>query len=75
MPTHFGMYPKLSDSVSCRHCGNRGTIVWEDLPAQQGREKELLRIEGDFFERLAPRPPYQIELVCNRCGAAQVERT
>lgn len=71
MSAHFGCYPTHADTIQCPKCGKKGSIVWEDVPHTNGVAKELVRIEGDFFERIAPKPPYPIELVCNRCGTPQ----
>jgi hypothetical protein len=71
MMNHFGCYPTHASTVECPKCGKKGSIVWEDVPRPDGVAKELVRIDGDFFERIARKPPYPIELVCNGCGTPQ----
>jgi len=46
--------------------------VWEEniLPNSKGPESELIERSSQFFERLLPKEPYEIEIVCRRCGAA-----
>jgi len=56
------------DEISCP-CGRTGRLHWER--AAGGKRDELVKIEGDFYERLARKAPYPIELVCNGCGATQ----
>lgn len=56
-------------TIRCSKCANRGTLVWEGA----GKAKGLIRIMGEFYERLAKVPPHAIELVCLRCGTAQTE--
>lgn len=56
--------------IRCR-CGKVGAILWEDAPTPDGTGRpEFVKIDGDFYERIAKKPPYPIELVCNACGAA-----
>ena len=71
MPAHFGCYPHHIVAIACR-CGNKGCVVWEDVPHADGARSEFVRIEGSFFERIANRAPRPIELVCNGCGTVQV---
>jgi hypothetical protein len=68
MSTHFGSYSTHSNTLSCPGCGANGTLKWEDTP---GGEKELVAIEGRFYERLARKAPHAIELVCDDCGTVQ----
>ena len=45
-------------------------MLWEDIakPGRGAAMPELVRIDGDFYERIAARKPYPIELVCGVCG-------
>jgi hypothetical protein len=67
----FGSHHLQQGQIRCR-CGKIGSIVWEDAPAAEGVRQELVKLDGDFYERLSKRPPYPVELVCNTCGTAQV---
>jgi hypothetical protein len=73
MSAHFGCYPHHSDSVVCPKCGQKGSILWEDVPRAGGDGKEMSRISGNFYERLSKKAPHPIELVCNGCGTSQTE--
>jgi hypothetical protein len=68
MSSYFGIYSFHADRIICHGCGNTGCRRWEDAPAG---DSQLVGIEGDFYERLASKPPYPIELVCCSCGAVQ----
>lgn len=68
MSLHIGTYSTHSNNLSCPRCGAGGTLKWEDTP---GGEKELVAIEGHFYERLARKAPHAIELVCDGCGTVQ----
>ncbi len=57
-----------TDAIRCRACRNTGALVWQETA--QGRQ--LVRIEGDFYERLVKKAPFPIEIVCNRCGKAKI---
>ena len=57
------------DEISCPHCGKNGRLHWER--SADDRRNELVKIDGDFYERLAKTPPFPIELVCNSCGTTQ----
>jgi hypothetical protein len=65
MSGHFGTYGSHSNSLCCPGCGASGALKWEDMP---DGGKELMGIEGNFYERLAKRAPHAIELVCHACG-------
>ena len=58
-----------SVDLRCTKCGSKGVVIWEG----HGANKTLVWLSGQFYERLAKQPPFPIELVCVRCGAAQVE--
>ena len=70
MSTHFGSYAIHSNILACPGCGASGALRWEDEPGHGG--KQLVAIEGGFYERLAKKAPHAIELVCNGCGTVQV---
>ena len=70
MSPKFGTHHLHAGKIHCR-CGRVGSIVWEDAPSEEGAQREFVKIDGDFYERLSKRPPYPIELVCNCCGTAQ----
>lgn len=59
------------DEIYCNHCGKHGRLYWENDP--HATRQVLVRIDGDFYERIRKKAPYPIELVCNGCGAAQQE--
>lgn len=69
MSTHLGTYSTHSNSLSCPGCGANGALRWEEAP--DASDKQLIAIEGDFYERLARKAPHAIELVCNDCGSVQ----
>ena len=56
-------------NIRCPKCSNKGTLIWDGA----GKSKFLVRITGEFYERLARTPPHAIELVCQKCGNAQME--
>ena len=55
--------------VRCANCAATGKIFWEGL----GEQKTLVRLSGEFYERLGGLPPHPIEIVCRTCGMAQRE--
>ena len=67
--------PGLSDPyqyylpVRCTNCAATGKIFWEGL----GEHKTLVRLSGEFYERLGRMHPHPIEIVCRTCGTAQLE--
>ena len=69
MGSLLGNYHFHAHQIHCPGCGKIGTIQWEDAPSDNDRQ--LIKIEGDFYERLAKKEPYQIELVCSACGTLQ----
>jgi hypothetical protein len=69
MSTLFGRHVfKHSDTIICPHCGRTGVIHWEE---GKNADRNLLAIEGAFYERLCKKAPHPIELVCAGCGTAQ----
>ena len=72
MSGQFGRYlDHHSDPVSCPKCGAKGAVDWDGVSTLDGEAKELVHIEGNFYERLSKAPPHAIELVCNGCGTVQ----
>ena len=70
MSTHFGTtYSIHSNSLACPGCGASGALRWEETSGYG--DKQLIAIEGSFYERLAKKSPHAIELVCNSCGTVQ----
>jgi len=69
MPFLFDGDSVRSKDILCPRCGQAGHVTWENLSA--GSSNDLVRIEGDFCERLSRKAPYPIELVCNGCGTVQ----
>ena len=67
----FGCYSPHSNALDCPKYGKKGAITWEDVLRDNNPDKNLLGIEVDFLERLAKKPPYPIEVVCNGCDAFQ----
>jgi hypothetical protein len=61
--------PETEEPIYCPKCNAAGCVVWEG----EGQTKALVRISGDFYERLSKRAPYPIELVCQQCGTPQLE--
>ena len=53
-------------AIKCHWCGHKGSSLWERTPA--GRQ--LVNLRG-FYERLAKKAPYDIEMVCDYCNRAQ----
>jgi hypothetical protein len=60
------------DDITCPRCVNKGRLRWEEGPSDAS--KELIGIEGNFYERLTKKS-WQIELVCNVCGAVLPRRS
>ncbi len=57
-----------STLMSCPNCGREGAVEW--METQMG-QRDIVRIEGGFFERMNNEPPFGIDLVCPGCGATQ----
>jgi hypothetical protein len=55
--------------ICCPNCAALGKILWEG----SGERKTLVRMSGEFYERLCRLPPHPIELVCRTCGTPQME--
>lgn len=60
-----------TEHIFCPTCGKEGAVIWELAARARGDGKDLVRIEGDFYERLSRKPPFPIELICHVCGTAQ----
>jgi hypothetical protein len=73
MPGRFGSYAHYFDKILCPKCGQRGQILWEEVPAKDSIRKDIVKIDGPFYERLGRKAPHPIELVCNGCETAQPE--
>src|ERR1700748_923063 len=73
VPVFVGPHPSHWDKIICPKRGQQGYILWDEIPLADGTDKQLNRIEGPFYERIARRDPYPIELVCHGCGTAQPE--
>lgn len=68
MAARFSTYQHdLTDTIVCPKCGNCGVINWDYVPTPDGPKKDFVGITGDFYERLAKKPPHPIEIVCNCC--------
>jgi len=61
---------RYSRQIVCPKCGQMGEILWE----RDGRRSLFLEVSPGFYERIANKVPYAIELVCHACGTAQPER-
>jgi hypothetical protein len=61
---------QFSINIICPKCGTVGVVVWESAAGQTS----LVRLSNGFYERLAKKDPYPIELVCHDCGTAQPEQ-
>lgn len=57
-----------SYTVVCGRCGKPGVILWDEVSRLNVTSRELISIEGPFFERLSKKQPYPIEMVCRACG-------
>lgn len=59
-------------AIRCPHCGHAGSALWETNATltPSGPKSALVNLEG-FYERLASKPPHNIELVCHHCGHVQ----
>ena len=64
---YFQPSEQLSAQIVCPKCAALGVIIWE----RSGLELSLVSLPNGFYERIANKKPYLIELVCHRCGAAQ----
>jgi hypothetical protein len=62
--------PQSHIMILCPACGAVGQSVWED---EKGGPY-LVNLSDGFYERLARRQPYDLEIVCKGCGTAQAER-
>jgi hypothetical protein len=71
MASQFGCFQKHSNEVCCPKCGQQGSIIWDAVQRPDGEIPDHVTIDGDFHERIAKKPPYPIELVCNSCGTTQ----
>ena len=60
---------QYSVTICCPKCGISGSVVWERV----GAERHLVKLSDSFYERLSKVPPHPIEVLCRKCGAAQVE--
>ena len=60
---------QFSANIICPKCSTRGVIVWE----KNGAERTLVSLPNGFYERLAKKAPFPIELVCSGCDTAQPE--
>jgi len=54
--------------IRCPRCSRTGLIKWEDARVGDDGPRELIAIEGGFYECLQKKAPYSIELVCLGCG-------
>lgn len=71
MSANFGCYQQHVNKIVCPRCGKEGSVIWEALPHPEVARRDLVRVEGDFFDRIAKKAPHSIELVCNGCGSSQ----
>jgi len=53
-------------AITCHWCGHEGLSLWEEFNG----ERHLVSLKG-FYERLARKNPYPIEMVCNNCDKVQ----
>ena len=53
--------------ILCPACGAVGRSLWEE---EKGG-LYLVSLSAGFYERLEPRAPYHLEIVCKGCGTAQ----
>jgi hypothetical protein len=56
-------------SLFCSKCGAKGSVTWE----RENGQRVLVKVCDSFYERLRKKAPYPIELVCVKCGTAQLE--
>jgi hypothetical protein len=58
-------------TIQCTKCGQKGSEIWEENTQINGRCPEpfqLIKRSEEFYERLAKKAPYPIEVACHRCG-------
>jgi predicted RNA-binding Zn-ribbon protein involved in translation (DUF1610 family) len=58
-------------NIICPKCGAIGVVLWEN---ENNEGHTLVSLSKNFYERMANKKPYSIELVCDSCGAAQPEK-
>jgi hypothetical protein len=71
MPSDKSELHQISTNIICPGCGAVGVIIWETIDGK----RSLVRLSRIFYERLARKTPYPIELVCYDCGTIQPEIT
>ena len=59
--------PRISFAPSA---GAVGVVIWEN---ENSDDRTLVSLSRNFYERIAKKNPYPIEIVCDGCGAAQPE--
>ena len=61
---------QFSSTITCPKCGQQGHEIWEDATQTSHLDPDphLVARSGEFYERLAKKDPYPIEVVCGRCG-------
>jgi hypothetical protein len=66
---------QFSVLIECPKCGEKGVATWEENKhtSVSGPEPTLIRLSSEFYERVSKRAPHVIELVCRKCGTAQIE--
>jgi hypothetical protein len=62
---------QFTTPIRCPACGQEGSETWEENSqvGPRGPEGQFIRRSDGFFERLANKAPYGIEVVCHCCGA------
>jgi hypothetical protein len=74
-PEHSPDPGQISTPIRCPKCEATGVATWEKNrhAAQHDLEPTLVYLSPEFFERVARKSPYDIELVCKKCDTIQSE--
>ncbi len=57
-------------AIKCPKCGQAGSAIWEETDAfsrQHGPQRTLKLLSSGFFQRPAPMPALDPQIVCDRC--------
>jgi hypothetical protein len=62
---------QFTTPIHCPKCGQEGNEIWEEnsQAGPHGPESQFVKRSDGFYERLAKKAPYGIEVVCQCCGA------
>lgn len=62
---------QFQNPIRCPRCRQDGTETWEENSQinAHGPQSQFVNRSDGFYERIAKKAPYQIEVVCEKCGA------